>query len=647
MNTQVKTEMQSFETVVGIGEARCAAPVSGRVGRRASGRGPLGSRALVPALAVAAWGMLAGDAAPVVAQEAMDEMAPPRLEWDPNDPRIGLAAGWRDAGEAISGMEKLASLTRAEGFFNPETPGDGRFSNTDLAFHGDLMYQGNYHGFQVYDISSPADPQLIVSVVCPGGQGDVSVYGDLVVMSAQETRGRLDCGVGGVEEAVSEERLRGIRIFDMSDLTSPRQVAAVQACRGSHTHTIVEDPNDPENLYVYIQGTNSPRPGEELPGCSSASPDEDPNTSYFRIEVVRVPLANPAAAEIVNMPRIFADEEGNIAGLYGGGVSQPGAQNTRTTNQCHDITAYPAIGMAAGACSGNGILLDISDPANPVRVGEVFDPNFAYWHSATFSNDGSTVVFTDEWGGGSAPRCRGTDPATWGANAIFRRSGNEMELAGYYKIPVPSSDTENCVAHNGSLIPVPGRDIKVQAWYQGGISLMDFTDPENAFEIGYFDRGPLSDEQLYTGGYWSTYWYNGRVYGAEISRGIDVFKLVPSEHLSEAEIAAAESVMLEEFNAQMQPRMEMPANAHVARAYLDQMVRHKRILNETAHEMYTLLDDFEAGSKTVDDLRSAAANAQRMHDRIMDGEIGGDAHRMMLLARTLEGMATEIEMNPW
>jgi hypothetical protein len=568
------------------------------------------------------------------------DLPPPRLDWNPNDPRIGLAAGWHDAESAISGLEHLASLQRAEGFFNPETPGDGRFSNTDLAFQGAFMFQGNYNGFQVYDISEPTGPELRVSVVCPGGQGDISVYGDLLVMSAQETRGRLDCGVGGVEEAVSDERLRGIRIFDISDLDSPRQVAAVQSCRGSHTHTLVEDPSDPDHLYVYIQGTNSPRPGEELPGCSGAEPDEDPNTSLFRIEVVRVPLANPAAAEIVNMPRIFADpESGRIDALHAGGAAFEGAQQTRRTNQCHDITAYPALGIAAGACSGNGILLDIRDPSNPVRIEEVFDPNFAYWHSATFNNDGSTVVFTDEWGGGSAPRCRGTDPATWGANAIFRRTDGELTLAGYYKLPVVQTETENCVAHNGSLIPVPGRDIKVQAWYQGGLSVMDFTDPENPFEIAYFDRGPLSDTELYTGGFWSTYWYNGHIYGAEISRGIDVLRLTPSEHLSAAEIAAAELVRVDQFNAQMQPRFEWPAAPPVARAYLDQMVRHHRILDARAEAVDALLDRAESGSADDAELRRMAATLDSDAAAVQAGTLGGDAPRLSALAGVLRAMA--------
>jgi hypothetical protein len=564
----------------------------------------------------------------------------PVLTWDPNDPRIGLATGWTDAGEAISNLELLAAIPRPDGFFNPETPGDGRFSNTDLAFRGNTLIQGNYNGFQLYDISNPADPRLELSIVCPGGQGDVSVHGDLVVMSAQETRGRLDCGIEGVADSISAERMRGVRIFDLGDVNNPRQVAAVQSCRGSHTHTLVTDPNDAENIYVYIQGTSSVRPGDELPGCSGAEPEEDENTALFRIEVVKVPLADPSASEIVNMPRIFADAEGNIAGLWAGGDHGPGTQTTRRTDRCHDITAYPGIGLAGGACSGNGILLDITDPANPVRVAGVADPNFSYWHSATFNNDGDVVVFTDEWGGGSAPRCRSSDPATWGANAIFRRSeDNSLELAGYYKLPVPQTDTENCVAHNGSIIPVPGRDLFVQAWYQGGVSIMDFTDPENAFEIAYFDRGPLSDTEIYTGGYWSTYWYNGRIYGAEISRGIDVFRLTPSEHLTEAEIAAAEQVWMDEFNAQLQPKVTWEPTADVAQAYLDQMIRHKRILNSRADELGRVIQQARRGSASASALNGAAAAAERDAAAIRAGELGGDADRMEKLAATLRGMA--------
>jgi hypothetical protein len=562
------------------------------------------------------------------------------MTWDPNDPRIGLSAGWLDAGQAASGMRLLASMNRPQGFFNPETPGDGRFNNTDLAFEGDLLLQGNYSGFQVYDISNPASPTLRVSVVCPGGQGDVSVFGHLLVMSAQETRSRLDCGVDGVEEVVSDQRIRGIRIFDISDVESPRQVAAVQTCRGSHTHTLVTQPNDPDNLYIYVSGTSGVRPAEELAGCSGAEPEEDPNTSLFRIEVVRVPLAAPEEAEVVNMPRIFADPEtGAIEGLWAGGDHGEGTQSTRRTHQCHDITAYPSVGLAAGACSGNGILLDITDAANPVRIDEVSDPNFAYWHSATFNNDGSTVVFTDEWGGGSAPRCRPTDPDTWGANALFHLEEGEMTLAGYYKLPVPQTDNENCVAHNGSIVPVPGRDIKVQAWYQGGISVMDFTDPTNAFEIAFFDRGPLSDEELYTGGFWSAYWYNGRIYGAEISRGIDVLRLEPSEHLSQAELDAAELVQMDRFNAQLQPRISWPNAVPVARAYLDQLVRHARIVDVRAGEISRLLDQAALGQASSVDLGAAADALDADAAAVRNGTLGGDADRLSKLAGVLRGLA--------
>jgi hypothetical protein len=576
------------------------------------------------------------------AAQATDTMPPPppQMTWDPNDPRIGLGGGWLDAESAIRGLELLAAIPRAEGFYNPSTPADGRFSNTDLAFRENLLYQGNYNGFQIYDISDPAAPDLRVSVVCPGGQGDVSVYGDLLFMSAQETRGRVDCGIEGVADSISAERMRGVRIFDLSDLDDPRQVAAVQSCRGSHTHTLVTDPNDSENVYVYIQGTSSVRPTEELPGCSGAEPEEDPNTALFRIEVVRVPLAAPERAEIVNMPRIFADEQGNIAGLWAGGDHGPGTQSTRRTHQCHDITVYPEMGLAGGACSGNGILLDISDVVNPVRIDEVLDPNFAYWHSATFNNDGDVVVFTDEWGGGSAPRCRPSDPPTWGANAIFTIDENrEMALAGYYKLPVPQTDTENCVAHNGSIIPVPGRDLMVQAWYQGGLSIMDFTDPANAFEIAFFDRGPMSIESLFTAGYWSTYWYGGRIYGAEIKRGIDVFRLVPSEYLSEAEIAAAEMVEVEEFNAQLQPRYRWPAALPVAQAYLDQMVRANRIVNARAASIQTVLDQAERGRASAAQLNATAAQIESDVEAIRAGTLGGDAERMEKLAAVLRELA--------
>src|SRR5690606_12590457 len=249
----------------------------------------------------------------------------------------------------------------------------------------------------------------------------------------------------------------------------------------------------------------------------------------------------------------------------------------------------------------------------------------------------SKVLFTDEWGGGSAPRCRATDPATWGANAIFRLEDRKLELAGYYKLPVPQTDMENCVAHNGSIIPVPGRDIMVQAWYQGGLSILAFTDPAHAYAIAYFDRGPLSETELHTGGYWSTYWYNGAIYGAEISRGIDVFRLTPSEHLSEAEIAAAELALLDEFNAQMQPRYNWPAELPVAQAYLEQLVRDGRILDERASQVESVL----GGSAPAARLNEVASSLEADVQAIRTARLGGDADKIAALAQVLRGMATQ------
>ena len=463
---------------------------------------------------------------------------------------------------------------------------------------------------------------------------------------AQETRGRLDCGTEGVQDSVSVERFRGVRIFDLSNLEAPRQVTAVQTCRGSHTHTVVTDPDDDENVYVYVSGTSGVRPADELPGCSGLPPEEDPNTAYFRIEVIQVPLANPAAAEIVSMPRIFADPEtGEYGGLWQGGDHGEGTQDSRLTNQCHDITVFPEIGLGAGACAGNGILLDISDPVNPVRLDEVVDPNFAYWHSATFNNDGTKILFTDEWGGGGQPRCRSTDPPDWGANAIFEIVGGQMELAGYYKLPVPQSELENCVAHNGAVIPVPGRDIMVQAWYQGGLSMLDFTDASDPVEIAFFDRGPLSEEEMYTGGYWSTYWNNGFIYGAEITRGLDVFRLSPSEHLSQNEIDAANMVQVEEFNAQLQPMFIWPAHPAVAGSYLDQLERAGDIqpsLLQRSREVLSAATS-SPGADVAAQLRETAATLDANADEVNAGERLGDAPRQRWLAQAMRELAASMD----
>jgi hypothetical protein len=566
-------------------------------------------------------------------------MQPRPVESERVDPRIGLAPGLHEAGEAAFGLQLLANRPRPEGFYNPANPGALSFANSDLAFRGNIVFLGNFHGIQIYDVSDPANPRLRSSIVCPGGQGDVSVHGDLLFMSVEERRGRVDCGTQGVLQPVSEDRFMGVRIFDIRDLDNPRQVAAVQTCRGSHTHTLVPDPSDDSHIYVYVSGAAPPRPADELEGCLVPDPAENPDPPLFRIEVIRVPVAAPHEARVISAPRIFADPAtGEIAGLWPGGDHGPGTQRTSQTNHCHDITAYPEIGLAAGACSGNGILLDISNPADPVRIDEVVDPNFAYWHSATFSNDGSTVIFTDEWGGGTQPRCQATDAPEWGANAIFNIVDGRMRHASYYKLPVPQTATENCVAHNGSLVPVPGRDIKVQAWYQGGISVFDFTDSANPVEIAFFDRGPLSPTQLLLGGFWSAYWYNGHIYGSEMARGLDVFRLTPSEHLSQNEIDAANLVRFEQFNPQTQPRMTWPASFVVARAYLDQLERNGGLAQARHRAVVRELDRAER----LADGQERQAVLARLASQL-DGDVrgAGDPDRVRTLAGVVREMAGE------
>jgi hypothetical protein len=563
-----------------------------------------------------------------------------------DDPRVGLGAGWFDAEEASWNMNLLATLPKPDGFYNPEDPGDSRFANSDLAFQENLVFVGNYHGINIYDISDPANPVLHTSIVCPGGQGDVSVFGDLLVMSVQETRSRIDCGTEGTaEDPVDPERFRGVRIFDISNLDNPTQIAAVQTCRGSHTHTLVTDPGDAGTLYVYNSGTSAPRPSEELAGCVDERDPDLPDTSYWSIDIIEVPLSAPEQARLIDSPRVFADAEtGRIDGLFEGGDHGEGTQETRPTDRCHDITSYPEIGLALGACSGNGLLFDISDPARPVRIDAVVDPNFAFWHSATFNNDGTTVIFTDEWGGGTSPRCLETDRYEWGANTIFSLANGRMHHASYYKMPAAQTETENCVAHNGSLVPVPGRDIKVQAWYQGGVSVFDFTDPENPVEIAFFDRGPISDEELYLGGHWSAYWHNGYIYGSEIARGLDVFELTPSEHLTENELEAARLVHFEEFNPQHQPRIVWPADFSVARALHDQLVRHDGISTTRASEIAGELGRLEAmasGPERRAALSHLATEVWADARRVEEGQAPGDAERIRRLAGAILDLAGE------
>ena len=644
---------------------------------------------------------------------------------DTNDPRFKLSPGLYDAGETSMGMEHLLLLKKPDAFqlgaTDPDDPKVERivgqlgmggnkkipkpallliaqlaFANSDLAFQGNHLFQGNFYGVSIFDIADPAKATLLTSLVCPGGQGDVSVYKNLLFMSVEMPNGRLDCGVEGfppeppppadedkdkdkdkdsakdegaaqanakgsdqdkdsdkdkdkdknkAEEkkkrripVAQKDRFRGVRIFDISDIQNPKQVAAVQTCRGSHTHTLVLDPNDKDNVYIYVSGTSFVRQPEELAGCSGEEPDKDPNTALFRIDVIKVPVAAPQEAKIVSSPRVFIDPRtGAINGLNNGGThGKKGPEKASDTNQCHDITAYSAIGLAAGACSGNGILLDIKDPAHPKRVDAVNDPNYSYWHSASFSNDGSKVVFTDEWGGGLGARCRPNDPNKWGADAIFRLKDDKLTFANYYKLPAAQGDSENCVAHNGSLIPVPGRDIEVQAWYQGGISVMDFTDPANPFEIAYFDRGPIDPKVLVLGGDWSAYWYNGYIYASEIARGLDVFQLTPTKFLTQNEIDAAKAVRVAELNVQDQQKIEWPASLVVAKAYVDQLARSQALPAGRIAKLQKAISSAEKSHLSAKSMAKLSALAPSLEKSAATAKSPADSMRMQSLADILK-----------
>ncbi len=617
-----------------------------------------------------------------------------RGQSDTTDPRAHLKAGLYDAGVAARGMALVAHRNKPD-VFHPDDPGGLTYANSDLAFGGHYLYQGNFSGVQVWDIADPANPAMAAVVQCFTEQGDVSVYGHLLFVSAENTGSRLDCGSQGVEQTVSKERMIGIRIFDITDPTHPKQVADVQTCRGSHTHTVVPDPTDKTVVYIYVSGLAGVRPRAEMASCEIGD-ITDPNSALFRIEVIRVPLAHPEQAKIVSSARIFGDltappthglayaDTANGAGRRGGrrftprvppGTSsadsativrlfgswmaarradpkaeaalrdsldqlgmklpEPMPRGLGGPSQCHDITVYPAAGLAGGACSGYGLLLNIRNPLHPVRLAAVADSNFSFWHSATFSNDGSTLLFSDEWGGGTQAKCRATDPIDWGADAIFSVNHGKLTHRGYYKMPAAQTIYENCVAHNGGLVPVPGRDIMSQAWYQGGVSVFDFTDPAHPKEIAYFDRGPNDSTKLVLGGFWSAYWYNGYIYGSEIARGLDVFKLTPTADLTQNEIDAANLVHFELLNVQDQPKLVWPAAFPVARAYLDQLARDDGLAADRINAIRDALADAEGmmGAKRT------AALTKLARELVADAKASSDARRVKLLEECVRGIA--------
>ena len=617
-----------------------------------------------------------------------------RAQSDTTDLRAHLKPGLYDAGEAANGLRLVATVKKPDDF-HPNDPGGLTYANSDLAFGGHYVYQGNFSGFEIWDVSNPAKPVLADHLVCFTEQGDVSVYGHLLFVSAENGASRLDCGTQGIQDSVSKERMIGIRIFDISDITHPKQVADVQTCRGSHTHTLVQDPNDKSVVYVYVSGLAQLRSSSEMPGCEAGA-ISDPNTALFRIEVIRVPLAHPEQAKIVSSPRIFNDlthtatHGAAIADTANGAdvvqargfidaIGMPRTATAADTNraahllgtllytsdtskaraltdslrtlginipnlfggtggpsQCHDITVYPSSGFGAGACSGYGILLDIKDPTHPVRVDAQADSNFSFFHSATFSNDATKLLFTDEWGGGVAPKCRATDPINWGADAVFTISGTKLTHAGYFKMPAAQTDVENCVAHNGNLVPVPGRDIMVQGWYQGGVSVFDFTDPARVKEIAYFDRGPIDPTKLVIGGYWGGYYYNGYIYGSEIARGLDVFELTPTADLTQNEIDAAKLVHLDLLNPQDQPKIVWPAAFPVALAYVDQLKRDNGLPAGRLTAIASALTSARSASRA----KRTAALKKLATELSRDEQGASDTKRVQLLEGVVKGLET-------
>ncbi|MBC7843415.1 MAG: hypothetical protein H7099_13930 [Gemmatimonadaceae bacterium] len=616
------------------------------------------------------------------------------------DPRVGLRAGQYDAAEAMWNMRVVSRTKPSEKFLTS--------TNSDLSFTGKYVIQGSYNGFQIWDISNPAQPTLAIAYFCPASQSDVSVFRNLLFVSGEGNSGRLDCSAAGVRDTVSKDRLRGVRIFDITDVKAPKYVGNVQTCRGSHTHTVLEDPKDKENVYIYVSGSAGVRSPSELPGCASADPGSDPNSALFRIEVIKVPLAHPEQAAIVSSPRIFNDlthpathaaarediesaaaeaAEARKRGLFTvpvfgkeeilppqfskmlldsivtkngrtgaatsadsaelraglpalvarmvGDVPDENGKPKPGPTQCHDITVFPAIGLAGGACEGYGMLLDIRNPTAPVRIAAAADSNFSYWHSATFSNDGTKVLFTDEWGGGGQAKCRASDRKEWGANALFTIEGGKLVFQSYYKMMAPQTPQENCVAHNGSMVPIPGRDVMAQSWYLGGVSVFDWTDVKNPHEIAYFDRGPVDSTSMGNGGTWSVYWYNGVLVSSEISRGLDVFELSPSAHISQNELDAAKTVVLDHLNAQGQPKFVWPASFALARAYADQLERSSGLSADRLTAVRTALTSAEAASG------NARKAALRTLGSSLDKDAGSssDAAKVRKLAAAVKDLA--------
>jgi hypothetical protein len=576
---------------------------------------------------------------------------------------------------------RLVSFSRKPAQF--DTARGLTFINSDLAFRDHYVYQGNFAGFTVWDVKNPAMPQIVAVVSCITSQGDPSIIGNLLFVSAEGGGNRTDCAKGGVKDPA--DHMAGVRIYDVSNPAEPKLVKNVQTCKGSHTHTVIPDPNDKNVVYIYISGSQGARPAEELAGCNNGADPADPNNSLYRLDVIKVPLKHPDQAEVVTGARLFTGLDPAARSAYileqraerasrggrgsrGNGApsavpagapanaaaappagAMPAIDPLRTgPRNCHDVTAYPSLHLLAGACASYGLLVDISNPVKPVRLDAKADTNFSLWHTAVFSNDGSKVVFTDEWGGGTSPMCQATSMMEMGGDAILTIKDKKMTQHSYFKIPSAQTAQENCVSHNGGLIPVPGRDLFVQGWYQGGVDVSDFTNPDHPFEVAFFDRGPIDQPPTpgdtttavsrfrgTIGGSWGAYYWNGYIYSSELARGFDVLELVPSDKLSANEIAAAKLVRMEEYNPQSQPHYTFPAAFPVVRSYLDQLVRDKGISSDRTAAIGKALDaaERESGAARSRSLTKLAAQVDA------DAKGAADAPRVKTMAAEIRRLA--------
>ena len=577
------------------------------------------------------------------------------------DPRSTLKPGRFDAGIAISNMKQVSFVKKPAAF---DSAAGLKFINSDLAFGTHYVYQANFAGFTIWDITDPANPVMASATKCITSQGDPTIVGNLLFLSAEGAGNRNDCADGGVQDP--KDHMAGVRIFDVSNPKAPKLVKNVQTCKGSHTHTLVPSPTDPRTIYLYVSGQQAARPETELAGCKNGTDPADPTNSLFQLDIIKVSLDHPEQAHVIPGARIFTGLDGSgeckqfcapvdprmQAAMANRRAAEP-AMPTGPRN-CHDVTAYPAMHLLAASCSTHSIVVDISNPEKPVRLDALTDTNnFQGRHTAAFSNDGTKLIQTDEWGGGTGPMCQASSMIELGGNTVISLDAKRKQTQrAYFKLPSAQAAEENCVSHNGGIIPVPGRDLYVQGWYQGGVSIMDFTNADNAFEIGYFDRGSITPPRgadvpqtpvdpsvrgggNAIGGSWGAYYWNGLIFSSELDRGMDILELTPSDQLSANEIAAAKLVRFDAYNPQSQPKMTWPPAFVVVRSYLDQLVRSSGLAAERTAAIASALD--------IAEMKSGAARASALNAlaRDVDKDVAGakDGARVRTMAGEIRRLA--------